>query len=102
MTTTVASYLHGYFQSLLNLNTTQNNFFRLNGDEIIKNIFKYFFIVHGIDCIFGLNMPHYYFSILSKQRPVYYNVHLPFQLLLLVRGCINSNQYFKAFFLVNN
>jgi len=67
MAAAVAGYSHNHFQSLPNLNSARDNFLKLNGDKLVEDVFKDFFITNGMDRIFGLAMPHRHFDILPRQ-----------------------------------
>jgi hypothetical protein len=73
MAAAVAGYSHNHFQSLLNLNSARDNFLKLNGDKLVEDVFKDFFITNDMDRIFGLAMPHRHFDILPGQIIVNYN-----------------------------
>jgi hypothetical protein len=73
MAAAVAGYSHNHFQSLPNLNSARDNFLKLNGNKLVEDVFKDFFITNGMDRIFGLAMPHRHFDILPGQIIVNYN-----------------------------
>jgi hypothetical protein len=58
--------------SLPNLNSTRDNFLKLNSNKLIED-FKDFFITNNIDRIFELVMLYRYFDILLRQIIGNYN-----------------------------
>jgi hypothetical protein len=73
MAAAIAGYSHDHFLSLPNLNSTRDNFLKLNGDKLVEDVFKDFFITNSIDRTFGLAMPHRHFDIIPGQIIVNYN-----------------------------
>lgn len=73
MAVALAGYSHDHFQGLPTLNSARDNFFELDGNKLVEDVFKDFFTTRGMDRTFGLFLPHRHFDILPGQIMVDYN-----------------------------
>ncbi|KAJ5414892.1 hypothetical protein N7509_000226 [Penicillium cosmopolitanum] len=68
----VGEYSVEHFHTLPSLEVARANFAKLNGDELVKNVFKEFFIEQGMDRTFGLAMLHRHFDLEPDEMLVDY------------------------------
>lgn len=73
MAVAIAPYSRNHFQSLPNLNAARDDFLKLDGDKLVKDVFHEFFVNNGMDRTFRLAMLHRHFDILHGQVMVNYN-----------------------------
>ncbi|KAK5988187.1 hypothetical protein PT974_12327 [Cladobotryum mycophilum] len=73
MAVAVGEYSVSHFQSLPSLEAVRANFSNLDGDELVKNVFKDFFVEHGMDRKFGLTMIHRHFDLAPGEKLVDYD-----------------------------
>nr|QOD95034.1 HhpV [Paecilomyces variotii] len=59
----IGEYSVDHFQNLPSLEIARTNFMKLNGDDLVKDVFKKFFIEQGMDRTFGLAMLHRHFDL---------------------------------------
>jgi hypothetical protein len=73
MAAAVASYSPDHFQRLPALKDARNDFLNVDGDTLVANVFKDFFVNEGMDRTFGLCMLHRHFDLMPNQKLVEYN-----------------------------
>ncbi|GMG10430.1 unnamed protein product [Aspergillus oryzae] len=59
----IGEYSVDHFQTLPSLEVARTNFVKLNGDDLVKDVFKKFFVEQGMDRTFGLAMLHRHFDL---------------------------------------
>jgi hypothetical protein len=69
----IGDYSHDHFKNLPNLNDARDNFLKVNGEKLVGNIFKDFFVENSMGRTFGLAMPHRHFDIPPGHLMVNYN-----------------------------
>ncbi|KAM5477015.1 hypothetical protein MauCBS54593_000286 [Microsporum audouinii] len=69
----VGDYMPGHFQALPTLEAARAKFKSINGDELVKNVFRPFFIDGGMEKRLGLAILHRHFDLNVDERLVDYN-----------------------------
>ncbi|KAJ5394741.1 hypothetical protein N7509_006528 [Penicillium cosmopolitanum] len=68
----IGEYSVDHFQTLPSLEVARTNFMELNGDDLVKDVFKKFFIEQSMDRTFGLAMLHRHFDLEPDEMLVDY------------------------------
>lgn len=68
----IGEYSVDHFQTLPSLEVARTNFVKLNGDDLVKDVFKKFFVEQGMDRTFGLAMLHRHFDLEPDEMLVDY------------------------------
>ncbi|PGG95971.1 hypothetical protein AJ79_09791 [Helicocarpus griseus UAMH5409] len=69
----IGEYKPEHFHGLPTLETAREKFKALNGDALVKDVFRPFFLQHGMDERFGLAILHRHFDLTIEERLVDYN-----------------------------
>ncbi|KAF3481525.1 uncharacterized protein GIQ15_04284 [Arthroderma uncinatum] len=69
----VGDYMPGHFQALPTLEAARAKFRAINGDELVKGVFRPFFVDGGMEKRLGLTILHRHFDLNADERLVDYN-----------------------------
>lgn len=68
----VSEYSVEHFQGLPTLEAARAKFIALRGDELVRTVFRDFFLEHGMEYKFGLSMLHRHFNLSPGEMLVDY------------------------------